>query len=230
MTSKLRLIAVCLAGLWLAHQSPATAQDKSREKYGFVRLLNAVSAGTGNLTFLIDGAAVNETGYKLGGVTGGIALKPAGYRVAFRKEGVKEGETSIRVAADDTTILIPFAEQVPATDDEPAHWAIRILRLKQHAVEDARVASFVSVSRQPEITIEVRQSDRKWEAVMIKRLGIARIPIKQSKGYMPVKSGDLVLSAISVGGSGNYVSVLYDDENGNLKSRTFQDYKYLSAD
>ena len=228
MTFNAPLIAICLAVFPLAW--PCRAQDSGREKYGFVRLLNAVSVGSGNLKFLIDGEAVNEDGYRLGGVTGGIALKPGSYRLTFRKEGVQEGTTNVRVAADDTTIMIPFAEEVPATDEKPAHWAIRILRLKQHDVEDKRVASFVSVSRQPEITIELRQSDRKWDTVMVKRLGIARVPIMQSKGYMPVKCGDLELSAISVGGEGNYVSVLYDDENGNLKSRTFQDYKYLSAD
>lgn len=230
MTSNFRLLALCLAGLWLGHHTPAAAQNPGRGKHGFVRLLNAVSPGTGNLTCLIDGAPANEDGYKLGAVTGGIALKPATYQITVRKEGVKEGSTKVRVAEDDTTILIPFAEEVPATDEEPAHWAIRILRLKQHAAEDKRVASFVSVSRQPEIKIELRQSDLKWQSLMVKRLGVARMPIQQSKGYMPVKSGDLELSAISVGATGNYVSVLYDDENGNLKSRTFQDYKYLSAD
>lgn len=230
MISNCKLLTLCLACLWVFALIPCTAQDSSGRKHGFVRILNAVSAGSGNMTVKIDGGAVNEDGYKLGAVTGGIALKPSNYEVTFRKEGIKEGSTNIRVAADDTTILIPFAEEVPATDDEPAHWAIRILRLKQHAVENQRVASFVSVSRQPEIKIEVRQSDLKWETVMVRRLGIARIPIKQSKGYMPVKSGDLELAALSVGLAGNYVSVLYDDENGNLVSRSFQDYKYLSAD
>jgi hypothetical protein len=38
------------------------------------------------------------------------------------------------------------------------------------------------------------------------------------------------LSAVSVGAAGNFVSVLYEDENGILRSKTFQDYKYLSAD
>jgi hypothetical protein len=218
------------AGLLLALGIPGSAQEANREKYGFVRMLNAVSIGTGNLKFLIDGAEVNEDGYKLGSVTGGIALKPATCRISFRKEGVKEGVTSVNVAVDDTTILIPFAEEVPATKDEPAHWIIRILRLKQHEAEDGRIASFVSVSRQPEIKIQLRQSDLKWETVAVKRMSIARVPIKQSKGYMPVKAGELELAAISVGAAGNYVSVLYDDEKGNLKSKTFQDYKYLSAD
>jgi hypothetical protein len=38
------------------------------------------------------------------------------------------------------------------------------------------------------------------------------------------------LSAISVAPAGNFVAVLYDDENGSLRSKNFQDYKYLSPD
>lgn len=208
----------------------ATARNGNPEPHGFVRMLNAVSMGSGPLHFSIDGSSIRDGGYHPGNVTGGIALKPGAYRMSFRREGVKEGETRIQIVADDTTILIPFAEEVPATQDEPAHWAIRILRLKQHEAADHRVATFVSVSRQPEIRLEMRQSNLEWERHVVRRLEITRTPIKQSKGYVPVRSGEIELSAISVGPSGNYVSVLYDDEKGILKSRTFQDYKYLSAD
>lgn len=230
MNSNIQIIFSCIAGLFLAQQLSSKAQDTSQEKRGFIRLMNAVSVGTGNLDFLVDGSAVNEDGYKLGNVTGGIGLLPGTYRITFKREGTKEGTTNVKVSVDDTTILIPFAEEVPASDDEPAHWAIRILRLKQHETEDDRVASFVSVSRKPEIAISVRQTDLKWHTVTVERLKITRVPIIQNKGYMPVKAGDMDLGSISVAPAGNHVSLLYDDENGNLKSRAFQDYKYLSAD
>ncbi len=216
---------------FLAFSSGETrAQTPERQTRGFVRLLNAVSVGTGKLEFLIDGKTMRPAGYQPGNVTGGIALVPGSHRITFRREGVEDGETRIQVAADDTTILIPFAEQVPATDDEPAHWAIRILRLKQQQSENKRTASFVSVSREPDIKVEIRQSGGQWEALHVKRLDVVRTSIQQARGYLPVRSGDRELSAVSVGPAGNYVSVLFDDENGALRSQTFQDYKYLSAD
>ena len=205
-------------------------QESKHEPVGFVRMLNAVGIGTGKLEFMIDGKAVRPGGYQLGNVTGGIALKPANYKVTFRREGVKEGETQVLVKVDDTTILIPFAEEIPATETEPAHWDIRILKLKQHESEDKPTASFVSVSRVPELKVEIRQSDGKWESVSVKRLGIARAEIKQSRGYMSVRCKDQELSAVSVGAAGNFVSVLYEDDQGVLRSKTFQDYKYLSAE
>ena len=78
--------------------------------------------------------------------------------------------------------------------------------------------------------MEIRQADGKWEPVFVKRLGIARAEIQQSRGYLSVRCKGRDLSAVSVGAAGNFVSVLYDDENGVLRSKTFQDYKYLSAE
>ncbi len=226
MNSSSRLVLVlfmCLAPL-------LQGQEAKRGPLGFVRMLNAVGIGTGKLEFMIDGKAVRPGGYQLGNVTGGIALKPANYQVKFRREGVKEGTTQVQVKVDDTTILIPFAEEIPATDQEPARWNIRILKLKQHQSEDKPTASFVSVSREPTLKVEIRQVDGKWEPVFVKRLGIARAEIKQSRGYMSVRCNEQDLSAVSVGAAGNFVSVLYEDDKGALRSKTFQDYKYLSAE
>jgi hypothetical protein len=134
------------------------------------------------------------------------------------------------VVANETTILIPFAELVAASADRPARWEIRILRLKQHEVEDQRIATFVSVSRDPELKVEIRQADGRWEPVYVKRLGIGRAAIQQSRGYLAVRCKQQELSAVSVVACGNFVSVLYEDEDGMLQSKSFQDYKYLSAD
>jgi hypothetical protein len=223
-------LSIC-AGPWFVLTGViANGQDSGRGAFGFIRMLDAVSVGTGKLEFLIDGKSVRADGYQAGNVTGGIALQPKTYKVLFRRAGVKEGETQVMVVANDTTILIPFAERMPASDEQPARWEIRILRLKQHETEDRRTATFVSVSRESELQVEIRQADGKWEPVMVKRLGIARANIQQARGYMSVRCKAQALSAVSVGASGNFVSVLYEDENEVLRSKTFQDYKYLSAD
>jgi hypothetical protein len=232
MTSNYPFAAVALMILpWLAlSNGPARAQDTHAGPFGFVRLLDAVSVGSGKLDFQIDGKSVREDGYQPGNVTGGIALKPATHQVRFRRDGVKDGETRVTVVANDTTILIPFAEQIPASEGEPARWQIRILKLKQQETENKRTASFVSVARDPELKVEIRQSDSTWQAVQVTRLGIARADIRQSRGYLPVRCKDQKLAAISVAPTGNFVVVLYDDEQGRLRSKNFQDYKYLSPD
>ena len=134
------------------------------------------------------------------------------------------------MVANETTTLVPFAEQVPATEHEAAHWAIRILRLKPHPPVESRTASFVSVARQPALTVAIRQANGKWESLEVKRLATARAPIRQARGYLPVRCNGQPLSAISVAATGNFVAVLYDDSNGTIRSATYQDYQYRSAD
>ena len=207
----------------------STAQEKP-VKNGFVRLANAVAIGTGNLTMEIDGKKIDDTGYTLGDVTGGISLPLGNRTVKFSREGATEGSTRVSVAGNETTILIPFAEKVPATDEVPAHWAIRILRLKQRDPEEERSATFVSVSQNPEIKVEMRDPEGKWSNVFVKRLAVAQAPIRYPRGYVPIKTADGELTSIPVASNGNYVVLLYDDEQGKVKSVNFRDRKFLSAD
>lgn len=199
-------------------------------KTGFVRFVHAVAPGTGGLTVKVDGTNLNPDGYSLGDVTGGVPLKPGSHEVTIRREGTKEGTTRVNVAVNETTILIPFAERVPASDTEPAHWAIRVLRLKQLEPESERSATFVSVSGTPEIKVDMRDPEGNWSPVYVKRLAIAQAPIKYPRGYVPIKFGDIKLESIPVGEIGNYVVLLYDDEEGKTKALNFRDYKFLSAD
>ena len=207
----------------------AAAQDFGHEPCGFIRLLNAVSAGTGMLDCLIDGQSVRPEGYQPGNVTGGIALKAMAHTVRFRRDGVTAGQTQVNVLVNETLILIPYAELVPAREREAAHWEMRILRLKQHEADDMRTASFVSVARDSELNVEILQSHGNWQSIPVKRLAIARAAIRQSRGYLRVRCKDQPLTSVSVAATGNFVSVLYNDANGTLRSINFQDHKYLST-
>lgn len=204
------------------------AQEES--KSGFVRLANALTEGSGMLTMEVDGKKANDKGYKIGDVTGGISLPPGNRTIRFFREGTKEGSTRVNIVANETTILIPFAERVPATDDEPAYWAIRVLRLKQRDPEVERSATFVSVSKHPEIKVEMRDPEGKWSSVFVKRLAISQAPILYPRGYVPIKTADGDLVSIPVASKGNYVVLLYDDEKGKVQSVNFRDRKFLSAD
>lgn len=232
MTFKTMLdrVVIVMVGSLAFHGVDAHGQAADHKAIGFVRMVNAVSIGTGKLGFAIDGKEVRPTGYQTGTVTGGIALEPKAHKVVFSRDGVKNGETVLKVVANETTILIPYAEFVAASENHPARWEIRILRLQQHEVAGQRVATFVSVARDPELKVEIRQADGRWESVYVKRFGMARVLIQQARGYLAVRCKQQDLSAISVAACGNFVSVLYENEAGLLESKVFQDYKYLGAD
>jgi hypothetical protein len=217
-----------LVSSWL----PLPAQEKKVEvpAAGFIRIANAVAPGTGGVKVMIDGRDVYPPGYKFGAVTGGISLTPGSHAVSIRREGVKEGVTQTQVEKNQTITLIPFAERMPATDQEPAHFAVRILRLKQKEIQNGRSATFVSVSGQPEVTAELRDPSGKWVKVFVKRLAIGEAVIQYPEGYVPVRVNGKDMESIPIGDPGNYVVVLYDDADGNLRSANFRDFKFLSAD
>lgn len=217
------------AGLLLAATLRAAPEEKA-PNYGFIRIANAVAQGNNGLICRIDGEPVNPDGYQLGDVTGGVALKPGAHEISFSREGTEPGSTRVNVLKDDTTILIPFAERVPATDAKPAGWAIRVLRLKQREPEGGQHATLVSVSQTPEIRVEVGDTRGRWSPVFVKRLALATTPLDYKRGYVPLRTKDSALESIPIGGQGNYVVLLYDDAAGALKSLTFRDFKYLSAD
>lgn len=208
----------------------ARGQDKEKAPSGFICVANTVAAGTGNVTVLVDGEDVYEPGYAFGAVTGGIGFSPGSHTVVFKRDGVKEGNTKVTVEKDQTVTLVPFAEQVPATDQEKAHFAIRILRLKQKEIPEGRKASFISVSGQPEVNAEIRDLKGNWEKVVVKRLAISEAKIHYPQGYNPIRVNGKEMEPIPIIDEGNYVVVIYDDPDGKIKCLNFRDFKYLSAD
>jgi hypothetical protein len=224
------ILAGLLALVWWV--SPAAAEEEAGApgKMGFIRLANAVAAGAGPLKLEIDGEDVNPHGYLIGDITGGISVRPGFRKITIRREGTVEGATTVNVAVNETTILIPFAERVPASDTQPAHWAIRVLRLKQQDPQNERSATFVSVSQSPELRVEMREPQGEWKTIHVKRLAITQAPILYPRGYVPLRHQEQRLESIPVGDPGNYVVVLFDDEEGAVSSVNFRDFKFLNAD
>jgi len=221
---KTLLILASACGQLLAEKDPAAAPT------GFIRVVNAVASGTGQVNVIIDGEDVRPEGYSLGNATGGIGMLAGSHKILIKREGVEEGTTTVVLEKNQTVTLIPFAERVPASDLKPAHYEIRVLRLKQRQIESGRTATFVSVSANPEIKVELSGEDGKWASVFVKRLMIAETPLNYSQGYAPAKVNGAPIKAIPIGGVGNYVVVLYDDSEGKVQSLFFRDLKFLSAD
>ncbi len=205
-------------------------QDKPANPTGFIRVVNGVAQGPGNINVMIDGDDMRPQGYKLGDATGGMGLRAGTHKVVIKKEGLEDGSTSVVLEKDQTVTLIPFSEKVPASDKRPAYFRIQILRLRQHDVESGRLATFVSVSANPEIKVDLQDEGGKSASAYVKRLAIAEMPLNYTQGYAPAKVNGVSISPIPIGGAGNYVVVLYDTPEGKVESLYFRDFKFLSPD
>ncbi len=221
-----RTLLIFAAALYpLLAQKPPSAPAT-----GFIRVVNGVSQGRAQVNVAIDGEDRHPQGYSLGDATGGIGLPTGSHQVTIKRDGVKAGNTTVILDKDQTVTLIPFAEKIPASDQEPGHFAVRILRLKQRQVESGRTATFVSVSANPEIKVELQDEKGQWATIFVKRLAITETPLNYTQGYAPAKVNGHAISPIPIGGAGNYVVVLHDDAEGKVQSLYFRDFKFLSAD
>ncbi len=209
----------------------AWSQDASQKPAGFIRFVNTVVEGEGPLEISVNGERTNKKGYNVGHVTREFQVSAGSHEITVVRNGTESGKTRVKVEDKVTTTLIPFAERVPATDEKPAFWAIRILRLKQITPKTERSASFISVASNPEFQVELGEADGSWKPYMVKRLAVTSAPMSYTEGYVPLRlKGGEGLPSIPINQAGNYVVLFYNDHEGKLQSISFQDAKLLSAD
>lgn len=210
------------------------AQQGGPPQVGFIRIINAVAPGEGNATFKLNGEDLHRKGYKLGQRTGGIGISAGRHEITVEKEGVEPGTTRIEIETGETLSLIAFAERLPPENpddaEEPPKWNIRILRLKQSDVERGFRASFVSVCDLPEVRLEAAVlGTAKIEAVAVKRLDMTTLDLGGNRGEVLVRLGETVITTISPDSPGNYVVLLYQDADGEVRGISFYDPKFVIA-
>lgn len=204
--------------------------EPAGEPLGYLRLVNTIAAGAGNVSVRVDGGEVYPKGYRFGAVTGGIGLTPGVHQVEVRREGVLTGSAEVTVVSKLTLTLVAHAEEIPAAGGKPLRHQARLLELVPREVGKGKVATFVSVSQTPRVPMWVRKEDGGWDAVEVTRLKPVETTIQVARGYVALRSGGRPLDAIPVADPGNYVVVLFDDDKGRLRSVSFRDDGEVGGD
>ena len=222
--SNILLLLLALSGI-------VHAQGRAKPEVGFVRIVNAVSPGTGKATFHINGRNLYADGYALGQTTGGYGVKAGDLEIEVRKEGVESGKTNVRLGTGETLTVIAFAERVPPKkEDDPPKWAIKLLRLKQQDVERGYGVSVVSVCSAEETAVDLSVEGRERpERVFAKRLGIAKVELGRQRGEILIRIGDKTIGNISPDSPGNYVVILYENAEGQVEALSYYDPKFVIA-
>jgi hypothetical protein len=202
-----------------------------RPEIGFVRIVNAVSPGTGNAAFLIDGRSLYADGYALGQTTGGYGVKAGSIDIEVRKTGVEPGSTRISLGIGETLTVIAFAERLPAKKpDDPPKWGVKLLRLKQQEVERGYGVSLISVCKPEEIPLKLTVEGRDAPVrAFAKRLAISKVEMGGKRGEIMVSHEDRVLANISPDSPGNYVVILYENAEGIIEALSYYDPKFVIA-
>jgi hypothetical protein len=202
-----------------------------RPEIGFVRIVNAVSPGTGNASFLIDGRSLYADGYALGQTTGGYGVKAGSIDIEVRKTGVEPGSTRVSLGIGETMTVIAFAERLPAKKpDDPPKWGIKLLRLKQQEVERGYGVSLISVCKPEEIPLKLTVEGREAPVrAFAKRLAISKVELGGKRGEIMVSHEERVLANISPDSPGNYVVILYENAEGIIEALSYYDPKFVVA-
>jgi hypothetical protein len=199
--------------------------------FGFVRIVNAVSHGNGNATFSLDQEDIYPSGYKLGQDCGGISIKKGSHSITVSKNGVNKGTTKIDVVTGETTTVIAFAELIPPVKKEdPPVWTIKLLKLKQKDVDNGYALTVVSVenTREIPVTLEMGFKGTTQNHTLI-RLKPTYVSLGATRGDISIKMGKKNLTTVSPDTPGNYVVVLYQEENGETTAVYFFDPKFTVA-
>lgn len=207
------------------------AQGGTAPQVGFIRIVNAISPGNGNASFLINGRDLYKDGYALGQTTGGYGVKAGNIEVQVRKEGVATGTTRITLATGETMTVIAFAERVPSKNsDDPPKWEIKLLRLKQQDVESGYGVSFISVCKPEEIALDLTVEGRdRVEKAIAKRLSISKVALGTKRGEILVSHEDKVLTNISPDSPGNYVVIVFENAEGAIQALSYYDPRFVIA-
>jgi hypothetical protein len=214
--------------LFMAACGLACAQAKSGT--GIVHIINAVAAGTGKAAFAINGKDLYADGYSLGQTTGEYAVKTGDLVITIRKTGVETGRTNIQLKDGETVTLIAFAERLPQKElSDPPKWAVRLLRMKQQGEAQGFALSLISVCKAEETAVDLHAIDSgSVEKAFAKRLAIVKTDIDRKSGEIFVKAGDRVLTTVSPDSPGNYVVILYENEEGQVEAVSYYDPKLLA--
>jgi hypothetical protein len=209
----------------------AIAQGGGRPEVGFIRIVNAISPGTGNASFLVDGRDLYKDGYALGQTTGGYGVKAGNIEIEVRKEGVASGNTRVSLGTGETMTVIAFAERVPPKNaDDPPKWAIKLLRLKQQDVERGYGLSLVSVCKPEEIAVNLTVEGReRVEKAIATRLKISKVELGAKRGEILVALGDKTIANVSPDSPGNYVVILYENAEGGIEALSYYDPRFVIA-
>lgn len=220
-----------LAAAFALLLTTGTGWAQKSPEVGFIRIVNGIAPGQGNVKFLIDGEDIYPEGYLLGQATGGLGLKAGGHNIEAKREGVESGSTKIDLQAGETLTLIAFAEKkTPESPDEPPKWTTKLLRLKQSDPMRGYRMALVSICDLPEVRVIANNHAKGTnDTAYVKRLAITMVDLGNAKGEAFVKDGERILTTVSTDSPGNYVVILYQDQEGKLSAISFYDPKFVIA-
>ena len=90
--------------------------------------------------------------------------------------------------------------------------------------------SLVSVCDQDEVEIQAAiQGKNAVDRITVKKLSLTLVDLGRTRGEVLIKQGNTMVTTVSPEDQGNYVVVLYQNQQGKIMALTFFDPKFVVA-
>ena len=219
-----RIVSILLLAAVLA---PVMAQ---RPEVGFIRLVNLVAAGEGNLRFAVDDQELFPRGYTLGQKTGGMGFKAGSYKITAEKEGCQTADRDIKIATGETQTLIAYAEPIRNELEEIIGWEIKVARLRQKSPERGYRVTLVSFCEEKELAVTIiAEGTPEPFHEQVPHRKVHSVTAGRAQGGVRIAIGETVLAGFHTDDPGNYVVLIYTDPEGKRAAIHYYDPKFVIA-
>ena len=201
-----------------------------RPEVGFVRIVNLVAGGEGNLNCSLDGQDLFAPGYTLGQKTGGMGLKVGKYEVAFKKSGCNGAKKEIEIENGKTQTLIAYGEAVRDDLGEIVGWNIKVGRLSQKTPEQGFLITLVSFCEESELDVTiVAEGTPDPIRERIPKMKAHSVKAGKPQGGVRVAVGKTPVAGFYTDDPGNYVVLIYSGADGAKEAIHYYDPRFLVA-
>ncbi|MEM6910738.1 MAG: hypothetical protein AAF555_04070 [Verrucomicrobiota bacterium] len=203
------------------------AGAQSLDNYGFVRFVNLVEAGQGNLKASIAGNDLKKRGFELGERSFPIPLPSGNHELRVAREGCMPSVLTIEVSAGKTQAV--FARSVPefGDDGELLRWWIRLVPVEHASRGDERGVTFLSFSKIDPLPVRIERQNAPTIFVNLKRNDAQWIEVPFTGNPAGFFSGENQLTEAIPDREGQHVLIVFDQgEDGKLGSVFYRDVAF----
>lgn len=184
-----------------------------------MRMVHAVGRGTGPLQVEINGRPWSREPFAPGGVSSLRRVQAGRHHLRIARQGLEPLSLGVTLRAGESLSLVCHAHQTA----ESSPWSIAVHPLRDLPASQARSLRILHLGQTPSRRMEIRQAGKAWSSIFLVRREPQQLEILQPRGYLPMRVGEGLLSALPVGHGGGHVVILYDGPKGEPRSLSYRE-------
>ncbi|HEX5791077.1 MAG TPA: hypothetical protein VFY13_07970 [Luteolibacter sp.] len=212
---EIMLILLLAGGVFAASPQPV----------GGLTIVNATGRGTGALTTVIDGKALQGCAESPGQVGPNLMLPVGTRRIQFSRDGLAPLSIKLRMERAITQQVVVYAEWREASHS----WCLAAHVLEKFGEDGGPRLQLLSCMSRGRVDLALGDASGVWRAVSLERLAPLRLPLELERGYLPLRTATRELPAMPVIPGAYHHLVFYDDVRGMIHCVSLRQRPWLTG-